>query len=138
MSKTQAEHRSNIDHELFSITDEMKQAMEKARISQLGRFADFEDAGCYEVKNNFRAYDQSQSFFITVTKDKFLDAGHPAAIIDTIIERLDLETLYVQYSKEGNPPYHPKMIHRDNELQNDLGFSYKPIRFYVSCRGAGA
>ena len=110
MSKTQAEHRSNIDHELFSITDEMKQAMEKARISQLGRFADFEDAGCYEVKNNFRAYDQSQSFFITVTKDKFLDAGHPAAIIDTIIERLDLETLYVQYSKEGNPPYHPKMM----------------------------
>jgi len=110
MSETQAELRSTINHELFSITDEMKEAMEKARISQLGRFADFEDAGGYEVKNNFRAYDQNQSFFITVTKDKFLDAGHPAAIIDTVIERLDLEGLYIQYSKEGNPPYHPKMM----------------------------
>ena len=110
MSETQAERRSTINHELFSITAEMKEAMEKARISELGRFADFEDGGCYEGKNNFRAYDQNQSFFITVTKDKFLDAGHPAAIIDTIIERLDLETLYVQYSKEGNPPYHPKMM----------------------------
>jgi len=110
MSETQAELRSNINHELFSITDEMKEAMEKARISQLGNFADFEDASCYKGKNNFRVYDQNQSFFITVTKDKFLDAGHPAAIIDTIIERLDLEILYNQYSKEGNPAYHPKMM----------------------------
>ena len=67
MSETQAELRSTINHELFSITDEMKEVIEQARKSQLARFADFEDAGCYEVKNNFRAYDQNQSFFITVT-----------------------------------------------------------------------
>jgi transposase len=60
--------------------------------------------------NNFREYDQNQSFFITVTKDKFLDAGHPAALIDIIIERLDLGILYKQYSQEGNPAYHPKMM----------------------------
>ena len=110
MSATQAERRSTINHELFTITDEMKEAMEKARISQIDSFPDIKNTGYYDGKNNFKAYDQNQSFFITVTKDKFLDACHPAAIIDTIIERLDLETLYNHYSKEGNPAYHPKMM----------------------------
>jgi len=109
MSETQAERRSDINHELFTITDEMKAAMEEARIHQNESLPDIIDTYS-EEKNNFRTYDQEQSFFITVTKDKFLDAGHPAAIIDTIIERLDLEILYSRYSKEGNPPYHPKMM----------------------------
>ena len=109
MSETHAERRSDIDHELFTITDEMKAAMEQARIRQNENLPDVIDTYS-EEKNNFRAYDQDQSFFITVTKDKFLDAGHPAAIIDVIIERLDLEILYKRYSKEGNPPYHPKMM----------------------------
>ena len=110
MAATQAERRSTIDHELFEITDEMKVAMEKARISRTDSFPDVKKTSCSDEENNFRAYDQNQSFFITVTKDKFLDAGHPAAIIDTIIERLDLESLYNYYSNEGNQAYHPKMM----------------------------
>ena len=110
MSATHAERRSTINHELFTITDDMKEAMEKARSSQIGSFPDVKDTSYFDGNNNFRAYDQNQSFFITVTKDKFLDAGHPAAIIDIIIERLDLEILYKHYSKEGNPAYHPKMM----------------------------
>lgn len=111
MSATQAERRSTINHELFTITDEMKEAMEKARISQINSFPDVEeDTSYFDGKMNFRAYDQNQSFFIDVAKNKFLDAGHPAAIIDTIIERLDLEKLYNYYSEEGNPAYHPKMM----------------------------
>ena len=110
MSETQAERRSTINHELFTITDEMKVAMEKARMRHLDSFPDVKDADCADGNNNFRAYDQNQSFFITVTKDKFLEAGHPAAIIDTIIERLDLAILYKHYSKEGDPAYHPEMM----------------------------
>lgn len=107
---TQAELRSNINQELFEITDEMKEAMEKARLRDAERYPKGKEAGINENKNNFRAYDQDQSFFITVTKDRFLESGHPAVIIDAIIERLDLQVLYDRYSDEGNPAYHPKMM----------------------------
>ena len=110
MSATQAERRSAIEHELFELTDEIKEAMNRARRENRNTYSDNDDTKQSEEKNNFRAYDQTQSFFITVTKDKFLDANHPAAIIDTIIERLDLEDLYTYYSHEGNQPYHPKMM----------------------------
>ena len=110
MSATHAERRSTIEHELFTITDEMKEAMEKARASQIDSCPGGEDPRYSDGNNNFRSYDQDQSFFITITKDKFLDAGHPAAIIDIIIERLDLAILYNHYAKEGNPAYHPKMM----------------------------
>jgi len=89
-----AERRSAIEHELFEITDEIEEAMERARIDNKNRYPDIDVTNQSEEKNNFRAYDQAQSFFITVTKDKSLDSGHPAAIIDTIIERLDLKNLY--------------------------------------------
>jgi len=110
MSATQAERRSAIEHELFEITDKIKEEMERARIENRNRYPNNDNTNQSEEKNNFRTYDQAQSFFITVTKDKFLDAGHPAAIIDTIIERLDLGSLYNYYSSEGNQPYHPKMM----------------------------
>ena len=85
MSATQAERRSAIEHELFEITDKIKEEMERARIENRNKYSDIDGTNQSEEKNNFREYDQTQSFFITVTKDKFLDAGHPAAIIDTII-----------------------------------------------------
>lgn len=84
MSATQAERRSNIEHELFEITEEMKEAMERARITNKNRYPDIENESHLEEKNNFRAYDQNQSFFITITKDKFLDASHPAAPLITL------------------------------------------------------
>ena len=110
MSKIQAERRSAIEHELFEITDEMKEAMERARIDDKNRYPEIDRKEPTEKKNNFREYNQKQSFFITVSKNKFLEAGHPAAIIDTIIEHMDLEKLYEYYSSEGNQPYHPKMM----------------------------
>ncbi len=110
MSTTQAERRSNIEHELFELTDEIKEAMKKAYTDNKNRYPEINGKSQTEEKNNFREYNQTQSFFIPITKDKFLEAGHPAAIIDTIIERLDLESLYNYYSSEGNQPYHPKMM----------------------------
>ena len=110
MAKTHAEIRNeNLERELFIITEEIKQAMEIARIKQIEELPKIEEIQTIE-RNNFRSYDQDQSFFVVVTKDKFLDAEHPAVIIDAIVERLDLRKIYEVYSLEGNPPYHPKMM----------------------------
>ena len=109
--KTQAELRSGINRELFEITDEMKQVMEADRLNRLRNLKVIhKENSPSSEKKNFRAYDQNQSFFVTVSKKNFLDAGHPAVIIDTIIEQLNLNQLYSYYSKEGNSAYHPKMM----------------------------
>ena len=39
-----------------------------------------------------------------------LEEQHPASIIDLVVEKLDLTELYEQYSDEGNPAYHPKLM----------------------------
>jgi transposase len=110
MSKTHIEIRNEkIERELFTITAEMKEAMDKARKEKIEKMPKIE-IKCDVQNNNFRPYDQEQIFFVTVTKDKFLAAEHPAAIIDEIIERLDLSNIYAYYSQEGNPAYHPKMM----------------------------
>lgn len=109
--ETQTEHRSNINRELFEITEEMKQEMEAERLNRQQNLKLIsKENSPIDGKKNFRAYDQNQSFFVTVSKENFLDASHPAVIIDTIIEHLNLEYLYNYYSKEGNPAYHPKMM----------------------------
>jgi len=109
--ETQTERRSNIAAELFEITDEMKRVMEENLIYREMKRKEippkYTDSN---EKMNFRAYDQSQSFFVTVSKENFLDSEHPAAIIDTVVEQLNLKPLYDYYSKEGNQAYHPKMM----------------------------
>ena len=80
--KTHVEIRNEkIDRELFEITDEMREAMEQAWMEDIRR----SDADVKPVidgkKNNFRAYDQNQDFFVTVSKRTFLDVKHPASII---------------------------------------------------------
>jgi transposase len=60
--------------------------------------------------DNFWPYNQKQDFFISVSKKAFLDTEHPAAVIDGVVEKLDLEAVYADYAKEGNPFYHPKMM----------------------------
>ncbi len=61
-------------------------------------------------RNNFRAYDQNQDFFVTVSKKTFLKEKHPASIIDLVVEKLVLAELYEHYSNKGNPSYHPKLM----------------------------
>lgn len=118
MAATRTEERcSNINKELFEITEEMSEEI------KMGRLGYYKFSPLFEVpedeiiegsnenkKYNFREYNQDQIFIIPVSKDKFLESNHPAIIIDTIIERLDLTKLYMIYSNEGNPPYHPKMM----------------------------
>ena len=109
--KTHIEIRNEVVHsELFEITDEMRVAMEQAKMENIGRGGAYVESVKDGERNNFRAYDQNQDFFVTVSKNSFLEENHPAVIIDFVVERLDLTELYEQYSDEGNPAYHPKMM----------------------------
>ena len=109
--KTHVEIRGETSNrELFEITDGMREAMEQARIENIRRTEAVVEPVKDCERNNFRPYDQNQDFFITVSKNSFLEENHPACIIDFVVERLDLTKLYEQYSDEGNPPYHPKMM----------------------------
>ena len=109
--KTHAEIRnSQVHSELIEITEEMHLAMQIAFEADAKRFASGNEPAIDDWHNNFRPYDQRQRFFVDVSKDSFLEEKHPARIIDLVVEGLDLQELYDQYSDEGNPAYHPKMM----------------------------
>ena len=109
--KTHTEIRNaEVNRELIEITEEMQSTMHFAFEADTERFAVDEKPKVDDRKNNFRPYDQQQQFFVNVSKNSFLEERHPACIIDLVVEGLDLSEMYVQYSAEGNPPYHPKMM----------------------------
>ena len=109
--KTHAEIRnSQVHRELIEVTEEMQEAMRSVAEADERRFAVDESTKVEEPGNNFRPYDQRQRFFVDVSKDSFLEEQHPARIIDAVVEGLDLSEVYAQYSHEGNPAYHPKMM----------------------------
>jgi transposase len=58
----------------------------------------------------FREYNQKQSFFRQFIPEELLEEHHPARIVDLVVERLDLGSLYQVYVEEGNVAYHPKMM----------------------------
>jgi transposase len=96
--------------ELFELTEEMKAAMLKAAARDKEKEQELIGDVKHEQPDNFRDYNQEQTFFITVSREGFIEENHPAMIIDTIIEKLNLEDLYAIYSQEGNKAYHPKMM----------------------------
>ena len=102
----------NYQFELFKITQDMKENLKNfnSDILQAVTKKNNIDNFVYQKHYNFRDYNQEQMFFIMVSKEGFLNAKHPALIIDTIIEKLNLNLLYNKYAKEGNPSYHPKMM----------------------------
>jgi transposase len=110
MAETHSEIRSSALHlELIPVDQALLKEMAKAREKSTVDTAAWK-AETGSPVDNFRPYDQSQDFFVNVSKKTFLDAEHPAAVIDAVIESLDLEAVYADYAQEGNPPYHPKMM----------------------------
>ncbi|MCK5591003.1 MAG: IS1182 family transposase [Candidatus Pacebacteria bacterium] len=59
---------------------------------------------------NFKEYNQAQGMFMTMIPNELLEPDHPARIIDTIVESLNLNTMINHYSDEGNEAYDPKMM----------------------------
>src|ERR1035437_8303762 len=58
----------------------------------------------------FRPYDQTQAFLLPPSLSDFLDASHPAHVINDIVERLDLFRLENRYGSLGQPAYHPRLM----------------------------
>jgi len=110
MGETHSEKRTaGVNLELIPMSEEMKKEMTEAYRSAEVNSSHYEaDEG--EGPDNFRPYDQRQDFFVSVSKKAFLDAEHPAAVIDSVVEKLDLKEVYEDYAREGNPSYHPKMM----------------------------
>ncbi len=108
--KTDSELRNaGVHPELFSVTPEMLEAMREARESEVGS----EPSPCLpcpDEQSNFRPYDQEQRFFVEVSRKGFFDGAHAVHVIDRLVETLDLSEIYKDYSHEGNPAYHPKMM----------------------------
>src|ERR1700677_11589 len=58
----------------------------------------------------FKAYDPSQPMLLPPSLDELVPEGHPARIVNQIINKLDLELLTRQYKGGGSSSYHPKML----------------------------
>ena len=58
----------------------------------------------------FRYYDQNQLSLLPHSLEDFIAALHPARIINSVIDQLDLENLYKSYADRGGASYHPRML----------------------------
>jgi transposase len=59
---------------------------------------------------NIRPYDQGQNMMFPPNVQDFIKDDDLCRVIDDVVELLDLSCLYRNVSKEGNKPYHPKMM----------------------------
>lgn len=59
---------------------------------------------------NFQSYNQQQSWLFPPSIEELIADDHPVRIVNGIVEQLDLSLLVEEYSKEGKPSYHPKMM----------------------------
>ena len=58
----------------------------------------------------FKPYNQSQSTLFPHSFDELIPENHPVRVINSVIEKINIQPLLEAYSKEGNPGYHPKML----------------------------
>ena len=95
--------------ELMEVSEELLEAQRQALLEEHRRRELLGDAA-EEQRQNFRDYDRSQIQFVPLRLDNFLEADHPARVVDVVVERMDLGGLYAVYSDEGNPAFHPRMM----------------------------
>ena len=62
------------------------------------------------MNTNFQAYNQQQNWLFPPSIEELIPQEHPVRIVNGIIEQLDLSLLIEEYSREGKPSYHPKMM----------------------------
>jgi transposase len=111
MEKTSIERTNeNIATELFSITEEQKREMISAKKKSEEEYRLLKGEEKPETPHNFREYEVDQNFFVLIERKKFLEARYSAAVIDCVVEKLDLGRIYARYSNEGNPSFEPRMM----------------------------
>ncbi|BAV95212.1 IS1182 family transposase [Ichthyobacterium seriolicida] len=62
------------------------------------------------MNTNFRDYNQQQNWLFPPSIEELIPADHPVRVVNGVIEQLNLNLLISEYSKEGKPSYHPKMM----------------------------
>lgn len=62
------------------------------------------------MNTNFQNYNQQQNWLFPPSIEQLIPQDHPVRIVNGIVEQLDLKLLIAEYSKEGKPSYHPKMM----------------------------
>ena len=62
------------------------------------------------MNTNFQSYNQQQNWLFPPSIEELIPQNHPVRIVNGVIEQLDLSLLIDEYSKEGKPSYHPKMM----------------------------
>ncbi len=58
----------------------------------------------------FKDYNQQESWLFPPLIEELIPQDHPVRIVNGVIEQLDLRLLVDEYSHEGKPGYHPKML----------------------------
>lgn len=93
MKHRQSVQQKSKQENLIEISEELRTAQEEALVKEKQWKQTMEDPGESKMYN-FREYDQSQVYFVPVRLDRFLESEHPARIIDIVVERMDLSSLY--------------------------------------------
>jgi transposase len=63
-----------------------------------------------QLGTKFKHYNQQQNWLFPPSIEELIPEDHPVRIVNGVIEQLDLDLLISEYSKEGKPSYHPKMM----------------------------
>jgi transposase len=58
----------------------------------------------------FKAYTQQQAMLLPPSLDELIAADHPVRIVNQVLEKIDIEPLFQQYSGGGSSSFHPRML----------------------------
>lgn len=62
------------------------------------------------MNTNFKDYNQQQNWLFPPSIEELIPQDHPVRVVNGVIEQLNIDLLIAEYSKEGKPSYHPKMM----------------------------
>lgn len=62
------------------------------------------------MNTNFQEYNQQQNWLFPPSIEELIPESHPVRIVNGIIEQLNIKLLIKEYSRDGKPSYHPKMM----------------------------
>lgn len=61
-------------------------------------------------KPTFKPYDQQQILMLPPSLGELVPKGHPARVVNDVINRIDIKSLVEAYERRGTSSYHPQML----------------------------
>ena len=58
----------------------------------------------------FKTYDQQQTLLLPPSLDELIERNHPVRVINSVIDRLDLDKVIKTYKGGGTSSFHPRML----------------------------